>query len=49
MDGREILEWVLWKYDGKVWTGFRLLKIGTTGRHLCNELSVSINSGDFLD
>jgi hypothetical protein len=30
VDGRVILEWILGKWDGKIWTGFILL-IGTSG------------------
>jgi hypothetical protein len=29
-----ILEWILRKYSGKVWTGFIWLRIGTLGRPL---------------
>jgi len=29
VDGRIILEWILGKYDGKVWTVFIWLRIGT--------------------
>jgi hypothetical protein len=32
VDGRIILEWILEKYDGKLWTGFFWLRIGTIGR-----------------
>jgi hypothetical protein len=31
VDGRIILEWILVKYIGKVWTGFIWLRIGTSG------------------
>jgi hypothetical protein len=34
VDGNVILEWILWKYGGKVWTGFIWLRIGTSGRLL---------------
>jgi hypothetical protein len=30
-DGRIILKWILEKYGGKVCTGFRWLRIGTSG------------------
>jgi hypothetical protein len=30
-DKRKILEWMLGKYGGKVWTGFIWLRIGTSG------------------
>jgi len=29
--GRIILEWILGKWGGKVWTGFVWLRIGTNG------------------
>jgi hypothetical protein len=29
-DGRIILEWILGKYGGKVWTGCSWLRIGTS-------------------
>jgi len=32
--GRIILYWILGKYGGKIWTGFILLSIGTSGRRL---------------
>jgi hypothetical protein len=35
VDGRIILEWILGKYGGKVWTGFIWLRIGTNGRFFC--------------
>jgi hypothetical protein len=31
VDGRIILEWILVKYGGKVWTGCVWLRIGTSG------------------
>jgi len=31
VDGSLILQWILGKYGGKVWTGFILLRIGTSG------------------
>jgi hypothetical protein len=34
IDGRIILEWISGKYSGKLWTGFILLRIGTSGRLL---------------
>jgi hypothetical protein len=30
VDGR-ILEWLIGKYDGRVWTGFTWFRIGTIG------------------
>jgi hypothetical protein len=33
-DGKIILEWILGKQDGKVWTGYIWLRIGTNGRFL---------------
>jgi hypothetical protein len=30
VDGRIILEWILGKYGGKVWTGFIWLRIATS-------------------
>jgi hypothetical protein len=34
MDGRIILEWITEKQGRKVWSGFILLSIGTSGRLL---------------
>jgi hypothetical protein len=34
IDGKIILEWVLGKWDGKVWTGCIWLRIGISGRFL---------------
>jgi hypothetical protein len=34
VDGMIILEWLLEKYGGKVWTGFIWFRIGTSGRFL---------------
>jgi len=34
IDGRIILEWILGKHSGKVWTGYIWLRIGTSGRLL---------------
>jgi hypothetical protein len=34
VDGKIILELILGKYGGRVWTGFILLRIGTSGRAL---------------
>jgi len=34
IDGRLILEWILGKYLGKVWTGCILLRIGTSNKLL---------------
>jgi hypothetical protein len=31
INGRIILEWILWKYCGKLWYGFISLRIGTGG------------------
>jgi len=31
VDGKTILEWILGKYDGKVWTGFIWFGIGSSG------------------
>jgi hypothetical protein len=31
IDGRIILERILGKYDGNIWTGFIWLRIGTSG------------------
>jgi hypothetical protein len=31
IDGRIILEWILGKYDGKLWTRCIWLEIGTSG------------------
>jgi hypothetical protein len=31
VDGRIILEQILWKYDERIWTGCIWLNIGTTG------------------
>jgi hypothetical protein len=33
-DGRIILEWIIKKQVGRVWTGFIWLRIGTSGRLL---------------
>jgi hypothetical protein len=32
IDGKIILEWILEKYDGKLWTGLTWIRAGTTGR-----------------
>jgi len=34
VDGRIILRWIFWKWDGEVWTGSSWLRIGTGGGHL---------------
>jgi len=34
VDGRIILEWILAKESGKLWTGFICLRIGTSGGFL---------------
>jgi len=34
VDGRIILEWILGKEGGKVWNGFILLRILSSGGHL---------------
>jgi hypothetical protein len=31
IDGRIIVERILWKFGGKVWTGFIWLRLGTSG------------------
>jgi hypothetical protein len=31
VDCKIILEWILGKYDGRLWTGFICLRIGTSG------------------
>jgi hypothetical protein len=31
VDEKITLEWILVKYDGRVWTGFICLRIGTSG------------------
>jgi hypothetical protein len=31
IDGNIILEWILGKHSGKLWTGFIWLRIGTSG------------------
>jgi hypothetical protein len=31
IDGKVIVEWILWKEGGKVWTGLIWLRIGTSG------------------
>jgi len=38
VDGRVILQWILQKYGGKLWTGFMWLKIKTSGGLLCTRL-----------
>jgi len=47
VDGRIILEWILGKYGGKLWTGFMCLRIETTGglSEYGNEISGSIKGG----
>jgi len=35
VDGKMILECILWKQCGKRWTGFISLRIGASGRLLC--------------
>jgi hypothetical protein len=34
VDGKIILEWILWKEGGTLWTGFIWLRIGTNGELL---------------
>jgi len=34
IDGKVIVEWILWKEGGKVWTGCVYLRTGTSGRIL---------------
>jgi len=36
VDGKIILEWILRKRGGDVWTGFMWLKVGTSGGCLMN-------------
>jgi hypothetical protein len=52
-DGMIILEWILRKLGGNLWTGFIWFRIGTSGgRGTCeraNEYSGSIKSGELLD
>jgi hypothetical protein len=31
IDGKRVLEWILGKWGGKVWTGFIWYRIGTSG------------------
>jgi hypothetical protein len=35
VDGKIILKWIFRKWDVGVWTGSRLLRIGTGGGYLC--------------
>jgi hypothetical protein len=35
VDGNIILQWILGKWCGRVWTGFIWLRIGTSGGLLC--------------
>jgi len=30
INGRIIIEWILWKYSGWVWTAFMQMRIGTS-------------------
>jgi hypothetical protein len=51
VDGKRVLEWILEKQIGIVWTGFICLRIGTSGGP-CehgNEPSGSIKGGEILD
>jgi hypothetical protein len=51
IDGRIILEWILGKEGGKLWTGFIWLRIGTTTGS-CEHgdgPSGSIKGGEFLE
>jgi hypothetical protein len=49
VDGRIILRRIFRKWEGVVWTGWSGLRIGTmTGTYYGNELSGSINAGNFL-
>jgi hypothetical protein len=34
VDGRIISEWILGKWDGKLWTGFIWLRLKTSGEFL---------------
>jgi hypothetical protein len=47
IDGKIILNWILRKEGGKLWTGCIWLRIGSIGGH-GNEPSVSIKEGRFL-
>jgi hypothetical protein len=49
--GRIILEWILGKQGGKVWTAFIWLRIGTDGGscEYGNEPLVSMKGTEFLD
>jgi hypothetical protein len=50
VDGK-IIEWILGKQGGKVWTEFIWLKLGTSGGsyEYSNELTGYIKGGGFLD
>jgi hypothetical protein len=50
VNGKIILEWIVGKYGGKVWTVYNWTRIGPLARS-CehNELSGSIESEKFLD
>jgi hypothetical protein len=50
VDGMILLEWILGKYDGRVWTGCIWLRMGTSGG-FCehgNKLPCSIKGGDII-
>jgi hypothetical protein len=49
--GKIILEWILGKWGGRVWTRFIWIRIriSVTPFEHGNEPSGSINSGEFLD
>jgi hypothetical protein len=36
VNGRIILEWILKKYSGNLWTGFIQLRVGISGRPIVN-------------
>jgi hypothetical protein len=48
-DEKIILDWILGKLGGKVWTGCIWLRIGTSGRRHGNKPSGFIKGGEFLD
>jgi len=51
LDGKIILKYVLKKWNGKAWTGFIWIRIGTGGGacQCGNEPSGSIIRGEFLE
>jgi hypothetical protein len=34
VDGKIILEWILWKWGGRLWNRFIWLRVGTSGEFL---------------